>query len=326
MQFFFNESNGARLPKCLLNKIEQASLTEQKVLLYASTVDEPFDENDIHKISGLDLNEIIFALQFWRGADVLTVGGETVTPAKNTETKAKKTLTKDDSPNYTGEEIAALFDKNTEIKLLIEQCQSIAGKVFNPHEINKIVGLYDYLGLSAEYIMLVYNYCKSKNKTTVHYVEKVCFNLYDEGVDTDEKLNEYIKYKEQFDSVAGNIRRIFGTSSRALTKKEEEYIKRWTEEWKMSLEMIEYAYELTVNSTAKASMPYANKILEKWYTAGITTVEKAKEESFDYKKAKQPEAASTTSFDDDEFFEAALKRSYENLGKSPTATNTSEKE
>ena len=309
------------LPKTsLLNKIGSASEKELKILLYASAVaseKEIFDENDIQNISGLDLTEIIIALQFWRGAEVLCASGENYSTL-NQPKKTEKVLQKNDMPTYSGEEISKLFEKNTEIRLLIDECQNIAGKIFNPHEINKIVSLYDYLGLSCEYILSVYNYCKNKNKTTVPYIEKTALNLYNEGVDTDEKLLEYLKYKEQFDSIAGKIRRIFGIGNRSLTKKEEDIIKKWTEGFKFELDIIEYAYELTVNATNKPSLPYASKILENWFTKGIKTLDEAKSLEFDYKNVKQSENQNKeSSFDSDEFFEAALKKSYDNLGKKP---------
>ena len=49
-----------------------------------------------------------------------------------------------------------------------------------------------------------------------------------------------------------------------------------------------------------------NGILERWYAAGITTPEAVKSDAEAHKKGKQDGA----SFDTDEFFEAALKRSY----------------
>ena len=328
MKFIFNPfDDNIILPKsALFDKIQPASENEIKVLLYAallSSEGSAFDESDIQKISGFDTTDIIIALQFWRGAGVLSLSdnrtqkSDSSTSDKLTDSKnSEKPLRKVDVPVYSGEEIASLFDKNSEIKLLIDECQNIAGKVFNPHEINKIISLYDYLGLSCEYIMLLYNYCKGKNKTTVHYVEKTAFNLYDEGVDTAQKLQEYIKFKERFDSIAGKICIMFGLGNRALTKKEEKHIEKWTEEWAFPLDMIEYAYELTVNATNKASIPYANKILENWHNLGISSLESAKQAEFDHKKSSQP-LSDNSSFDDDEFFQAALKRSYDNIGKSP---------
>lgn len=315
---FGNENEIISLPlKPMLNKIKSASETELKVLLFAAAVAAEkgiFDENDIQKLSGLDTTEIVIALQFWRGAEVLVMASDNDAVVTAIPEKA---LQKNDTPTYSGEEISKLFDEKGELRLLVDECQKIAGKVFNPHEINKIVSLYDYLGLSSEYILSVYAYCKSKNKTTVHYIEKTAFNLYNEGVDTDEKLQEYLKRKEEFDSVAGNIRRIFGLGSRALTKKEEDLIKKWTELYCYDVDIIEYSYELTINAIEKPSLSYAGKIMENWFKAGVKTLDEAKNSESDYKNANRPQDKDTgsSSFDTDEFFEAALKRSYENIGK-----------
>ena len=326
MLFEFLNDGGTilTLPKeQLSNKIKGASELELKVLLYSAVVSSEkgaFNENDIQEISGYDLTDIIIALQFWRGAEVLTISSgdsKQVSKSPSPSQKSKQALQKNDTPTYSGEEIDKLFCDNPDIKLLIDECQNIAGKIFNPHEINKIISLYDYLGLSCEYILSVYNYCKRKNKTTVHYIEKTAFNLYNEGVDTDEKLQEYLKNKEAFESVAGNIRRIFGLGSRSLTKKEEALIQKWTDTYSFSLEMIEYAYELTVDSIGKASLSYAGKIMENWFLNGIKTLDEAKSADLEHKKNNNTQDNNNlkSSFDTDEFFEAALKRSYDNIRK-----------
>ena len=322
-KFLNEENNILTLPKePLASKIKGASELEIKVLLYSALIASEkgvFSENDIQTLSGFDLTDIIIALQFWRGAEVLSIstGDEKQPPTPNASNNTKQALQKNDIPTYSGEEIDKLFCKNPDIKLLIDECQNIAGKIFNPHEINKIVSLYDYLGLSCEYILSIYNYCKRKNKTTVHYIEKTAFNLYNEGIDTDEKLQEYLKNKEAFESVAGNIRRIFGLGARSFTKKEESLIEKWTNTYSFSLDMIEYAYELTVDSIGKASLSYAGKIMENWFLNGIKTLDEAKQADIEHKKNNNPQDNNNlkSSFDTDEFFEAALKRSYDNIRK-----------
>ena len=71
------------------------------------------------------------------------------------------------------------------------------------------------------------------------------------------------------------------------------------------IEIIERAYEITVNATNTASIPYANSILESWYSKGYRTIEQI-EEAEAQRKAQKVEG----SFDTDDFFEAALQRSY----------------
>ena len=45
----------------------------------------------------------------------------------------------------------------------------------------------------------------------------------------------------------------------------------WLMDLSHSYEMIEYAYEITVNRTQQAKLPYINKILENWYADGHKT-------------------------------------------------------
>ena len=72
-------------------------------------------------------------------------------------------------------------------------------------------------------------------------------------------------------------------------------------------DVITKAYEITVNATGKASIPYANAILEKWYSEGLKTVEQV--EAYLSKAAEEKESAGQ-SFELDEFFNAAISRSY----------------
>ena len=62
-------------------------------------------------------------------------------------------------------------------------------------------------------------------------------------------------------------------------------------------------------SQNEASVPYANAILERWFSEGIKTledIEKAEEKRVEENQSEPKDG----SFDTDDFFEAALKRSY----------------
>lgn len=311
------------LPKELMGKIKGTTEYELKVLVAIAYLDaegkSDVTEDDIASLSGVDTQKVRDAMQFWRGAGLITIGEQAA--EKEEKKEEKNTLQKDDIPHYSGQEIADLYEKNKEIPLLVEECQKLAGKIFNPHEINKIVSLYDYLGLSASYILTVFAYCAAKGKTTVHYIEKTAFNLYNEGVDSDEALEEYLQNRQKFDGVEGVVRKLFGLGKRALGAKENAIVKNIADVWKFGDDIIEHAYEATVNGTSTPSIPYMGKILENWYNAGYTTLEEIKNAEFEYRKSKniqnEPEKNEADSFDTDDFFEAALRRSYENLGKNP---------
>ena len=72
-------------------------------------------------------------------------------------------------------------------------------------------------------------------------------------------------------------------------------------------DIIQMAYEITVNATTKPSIAYANTILERWYNEGYKTTKEIEQSIADYRRKK---ATGSSSFEVDDFFEAALQRTY----------------
>ena len=105
------------------------------------------------------------------------------------------------------------------------------------------------------------------------------------------------------------LRDLFGIGKRALIKKEKDAFFRWVSEWEMPLDVITRAYEITVSSTGEPSVPYTNAILEKWHVQGLTTLEAV--EAAEAERAASAGKNTMGNFDTDDFFEAALKRSYD---------------
>ena len=78
-------------------------------------------------------------------------------------------------------------------------------------------------------------------------------------------------------------------------------------------EIVRLAYEKTVAATNEPSVPYTHAILERWNAEGLKTVEQicAYLEEQETKKNGTGERDLGNSFDTDDFFEAALRRSYQ---------------
>ena len=66
--------------------------------------------------------------------------------------------------------------------------------------------------------------------------------------------------------------------------------------------------KISVDNGKGPNWSYTNKILENWHTSGVKTVEDAENTI-----AKNKDRLSMSSFDTDDFFEAALKRSNERI-------------
>ena len=167
--------------------------------------------------------------------------------------------------------------------------------------------LYDYLGLEADYILLLCAHCASLGKTSLRYIEKTAVGLFDDGITKYNELETYFEYFDTARSMEGKLRRLFGMGERAFTKKEKSTFIKWVS-WGYTYEIVEKAYETMVDSINKVSTLYIDRILENWHNAGYKTIEEIDLGLEEYKKKKK--ASEKGSFDTDDFFEAALKRSY----------------
>ncbi len=234
---------------------------------------------------------------------------------------AKKLAPSVANKNLTGKEISGAIEKDGTLKQLIEECEAICGKVFTSTDISKIVSLNTSLGLDSETVLLLFYYHFEKldavgKKLTVSYVEKSAYSLYNQGIRTLDALQNYIKENERRNSNKYKLSRLFGIGDRAFTKKEEKFFEKWLAEWEMPFELVEAAFEIAVNNTGKAGLEYMSKILSDWHDSGVRTVEQAEKANADFKAANKnkskfvekptPDGAS---FDTEEFFEKARKRS-----------------
>lgn len=223
--------------------------------------------------------------------------------------------------NLSGKEIAGAIESDNSLKQLIEECEAICGKVFTTTDVSKIVSLKGALGLDSETVLLLFYYHFEKldavgKKLTVSYVEKSAYSLYNQGIRTLDALQSYIKENERRNSNKYKVARLFGIGERAFTKKEEKFFDKWFIEWEMPFELIEAAFEIAVNNTGKAGLEYMSKILSDWHDSGISTVEQAEKANADFKAANKNKqkfvekpANNGASFDTEEFFEKARRRS-----------------
>ena len=311
------ESGTAAFPKAALSRIKKASDTAVRLLVILAADDEARQDIDtaaprIMKQLGCDRAELDKALAFWCGAGVSdTVEHDDATAVPKTpempSQKDKKLISAGELPDYTMREIGDMLEQNEESLHLVDEAQRRLGRMMNEREIGIIVGLQKHLELCDEYMYVLLDYCARIGKTSVRYVEKLAFGVYDEGIHDADALEEHLRQREEYATLEGKLKALIGARGRKLSAKETRFLNRWALEMKYSFEMIQLAYDITVDTQHEYNPAYMNGILEKWHAKSIMTPEQVQAEAEQYKKAKQ---GSMGSFDTDEFFEAALSRSY----------------
>ena len=287
--------------------------------------------------TGLDENDVLEALAFWRGAGVISSGNDNIEQSEESkkqesaqpsdavadepEAPKKKVLLSREMPKYTGLEISAMLEKDGgKLRKMIDMCQELIGHIFNPNEVNTVLGLCDWLGLEADYVItLVAYYVEKKPGCNVRYIQSAATALVNDGVDTIESLDAYIRNMEIYDGVSGKLRSLAGMGARTFTKKENRMMNRWVKDMRYGEDIIELAYEVCCDNTSEFSFDYMNRVLENWYSSGIKTVSEAQAEMKRYKEEKEkntPQKGASSgklSFDPDKFMKLAIKRSGDNM-------------
>lgn len=265
--------------------------------------------------AGFSRAELDRALSFWQGAGVIDVeedaAADTPAPAPQPVAPApgKKLERETALPNYTTEQLTSLLETRTEAKSLVDAAQQTFGKMFTTMEVNIVLGMLDYLSLEEEYILILLAWCAAKDKKSMRYAEKMAIGLWDEGIRDAATLNRYLLRRDETEALRGQLRKLFGADGRTLTAKEKAAFTRWIDEFRYGIDIVTRAYEMTVDAIGKPSIPYADSILTRWHSEGIDSLEKIEEDNAARAKNKA-EGGAVSSFDTNEFFEDALRRSY----------------
>lgn len=349
MEWKWNYGQGVLVLPATVPEVD-ATPEQLRVLLWLASDPTLFAKPaQLARLAGADRDEIGDILDFWQSAGVLSGGTDaqagkkaqkkpTDKPAKPatakptadaksaTEAKPAAILARaDELPNYSSTELAALLEKSQSLRMLIDEAQNTWGKIFNPYETTILVGLSDYFGLDNEYILLLLAHCKRIDIKSLREVERYTSRLVDKGITDAAALEEYVKCNEMRRTIEGKIRTMFGLGSRAFTAKEETMINNWAS-YGYGVDIIRRAYDITVGTTKEASIPYANSILKCWHSEGLNTAAQI-DAKLDAEREKKGQAVMTGSFDTDDFFEAALNRSFytEPLTAPPADGSTEEK-
>lgn len=140
------------------------------------------------------------------------------------------------------------------------------GKPLSANELKKINYFFDTLHFSVDLIEYLIEYCVENGHKSMHYIESVALNWSDANITTVDQAKEA---SASYHKNCYAVLNAFGIRGRNPAKLELDYIKKWTDEYGFTLDIILEACNRTIANTAKPDFKYADTILTSWLSKNV---------------------------------------------------------
>ena len=193
-------------------------------------------------------------------------------------------------PEYTREDIARKLEGDGRFACLLREVEHKLGPLSTP-SVKKLLGLYENLGLPADVVYTLVNYCIAKKEQqfgegrlpNMREIEKEGYVWARKELFSIEKASEYMKREQALRGRYPEYMAALQMQGRASAPSEEKYLSAWAE-MGFPAETVSEAYDRTILHCHEFRWPYCNGILKRWHEKGLHTLaevraENAKEQS-----------------------------------------------
>ena len=188
----------------------------------------------------------------------------------------------DEFPEYTGAEIDSVSRSDSGFRAVLSECEQLFGKQLSRHEMSRLLGIYNHLGLPAEVIFVLLHYCAdiskgpagAERKPTIRFIEQQAYIWVNRDIITMEAAEEYVENQKAISESENRIRHLLEIYDRRLISTEKAFISSWIS-MGFTDDAIRLAYERCINNIGKRSFSYINSILKRWHEAGIHSAAEA---------------------------------------------------
>jgi DnaD/phage-associated family protein len=193
--------------------------------------------------------------------------------------------------------------EDEEFSELMYLIQQYLGAPIGPSDCDKIANLYENLGMSAQLIEFVVEYCIGNGHRNIRYMETVAIDWHKRKIETIEQAKEYVGVGRK-DVYA--VMKAFGLQNRQPASGEQGYIDRWYGEYGLSKELVVEACDRTMDAIHQPHFSYTDRILEQWKAANVKNM--ADVERLDEERRKKIEEEKKKAAKEKEEREAAKVR------------------
>lgn len=227
-------------------------------------------------------------------------------PAK-AAAKEEKLPPPDEIPQYRSEDIVRRCKENGEFAVVVAEAQTALTHTLSSVEMKTLFGIYDYLALPPEVIMMLINYCVARcreqstpdhpRRPSMRNIEKEAYNWVHQEILTLDQAEEYIRRQRKRRDALGRAKAAVGVHGRELTPTETKYLSAWLD-MGFDEDALAIGYDRTITNTGALKWSYMNKIMQSWHEKGLHSAEEI--ESGDPRRRPQQSAAQGKAIDMDE--------------------------
>lgn len=158
------------------------------------------------------------------------------------------------------------FRSRKEFKEILHVTEQYLQKTLSHTEMEAITYFYETLGMSADLIEYLIEYCVENNHKSIHYIKKVALSWYEQKITTiAEAKHNTVFYNKDYYAVLN----AYGIKGRAPAASETAFIRRWYEEYGFSPDIVLEAVNRTMNTIHQPSFDYTESILKDWFQKDV---------------------------------------------------------
>ena len=185
----------------------------------------------------------------------------------------------DELPEYTAEDVVRRSHDDPAFSAILAEAQRVLGHRLSTPDLKKLFGIYDYLALPPELIMVLLNHCVELSKgrlPSMRFIEKEAYAWVNREILTLEQAEEYISFSKRRREDSAKVAEALGIRGRSLSPTEAKYISSWLD-MGFDIEPIALAYDRTITNTGALKWSYMNKILQSWKEKGLMSLAEIEE-------------------------------------------------
>lgn len=190
------------------------------------------------------------------------------------------------SPRIKEEIKSEVFFDNP-VKEMFNGIEKLVGRPLSSKELSVYMSFIEDFNFSPELINLLIEYCSSKKKTDIRYIEKVAMSWNDAGIITLEDAQNHItKFEDKWSKYRAIIN-YMGFKDAEISKPQEDMLEKWLFKFNMTSEVIQEACKISVMRINECNFKYIDTILCDWQGKGIRVlddVKKSEKKTRPYKK------------------------------------------